>query len=403
MKNFFKIFKDKKNPVISILLCVLVFAGIIFGTVFSVMYEKRMSVITADTEKAKSFAASYMYDEALSILEQCAYKEAKEITALKQEITDLKAKLVPYEGKFYHVFFHSLIVYPELAFDGEYTHEGYDMWMTTVSEFKAMLPQLYERGFILYPLTEVRDGEKILLPEGKKPLVISIDDVNYYDYMEKDGFADKLVVDEQGNVICEVKTPEGEMVLSAEGDVMPILDSFVREHPDFSYKGTKGIVAVTGYEGAFGYNFIKAEGEEKERLIEESKKVAQALKNTGWQIACHSYTHNDYFKDGRATMEDLTYDTNRFKERIYDVVLKPDIYISPFGYHLSEGDERLQYLKDMGYTIFCPVSSSGRTFFTEEGVLIQERFNLDRYNMRTKKEFINKTFFDVDSVYYNIP
>ena len=403
MKEFLSFFKDKKNPVISIILFVAIFAGIIFGMIFSRSYEVKKASITETISDAESFADGYFYDEALNVLEKCKYAEDEKIINAKLEIQNQKAKLVPYEGEFYHVFFHSLIVYPELAFDGEYTHEGYDMWMTTVSEFKAMLPQLYERGFMLYPLNEVKKDEPIMLPEGKKPLVISIDDVNYYDYMEKDGFADRLVVDEQGNVLCEVKTPEGKTELSYEGDVMPILDNFVKEHPDFSYKGAKGIVAVTGYEGVFGYNFIKAEGKEKEKLMQEAKKVAHALKNTGWQIACHSYTHNDYFKDGGVLMSDLTYDTNRFKERIYDVVLQPDIYISPFGYHLNEGDERLKYLKDMGYRIYCPVSSSLRTFFTKEGVLIQDRFNLDRYNMRTKKDFINKTFFDVDSVYYNIP
>ena len=165
-------------------------------------------------------------------------------------------------------------------------------------------------------------------------------------------------------------------------------------------RGAKGIVAVTGYEGAFGYNFIKAEGEEKEKLKEEATKVANALKNTGWLIACHSYTHNNYFKDGNVGMDDLHYDTNRFKERIYDVVLQPDIYISPFGYHLKEGDERLKYLKNMGYDYFCPVSIAMRTIKTEDNVIISERFNLDRYTMRTKKEFLNKTFFDVDKVYY---
>lgn len=403
MKDFLKMFKDKKNPVISVVLCVAIFAGLIFGVAFYNVHRMKQASITISVQNAEHLAKGYFYDEAINALEGSKYSNDKQVVEVKQSIEQQKETLVPYEGKFYHVFFHSLIVYPELAFDGEYTHEGYDMWMTTVSEFKAMLPQLYERGFVLYPLNEVKEGEPIMLPEGKKPLVISIDDVNYYDYMEKDGFADRLVVDDNGNVLCEVKTPEGNVERSYEGDVMPILDSFVKEHPDFSYKGAKGIVAVTGYEGAFGYNFIKAEGEEKENLIAEAKNVAQALKNTGWQIACHSYTHNDYFKDGGVSMGELTYDTNRFKERIYDVVLQPDIYISPFGYHLNEGDIRLQYLKDMGYRIYCPVSSSGRTFFTAEGVLIQDRFNLDRYNMRTKKEFINETFFDVDSVYYNIP
>ena len=58
-------------------------------------------------------------------------------------------------------------------------------------------------------------------------------------------------VDDNGNVLCEVKTPAGNIEQSYEGDVMPILDNFVKEHPDFSYKGAKGIVAVRYAKGNF--------------------------------------------------------------------------------------------------------------------------------------------------------
>ena len=34
---------------------------------------------------------------------------------------------------------------------------------------------------------------------------------------------------------------------------MPIVDDFVREHPDFSYRGDKGTIALTGYNGVLGY------------------------------------------------------------------------------------------------------------------------------------------------------
>lgn len=358
------------------------------------------SVVLDALAEAETLSTQYFYDEALLVLNETGKTDDKRVSSLISDIEAKKAKLSEYDGTFYHVFFHSLIVYPELAFDGDYMHEGYDMWMTTVSEFKAMLPQLYERGFVLCSLKDIEQNEKFLLPEGKKPLIISIDDVNYYEYMENDGFADRLVVNENGEVLTEVKTPSGEKIITNDGDVMPILDAFVKEHPDFSYRGAKGIVAVTGYEGAFGYNYEYAADHEQEALKNEAKKVAEALKASGWLIACHSYTHNSYFADGNVTDEQLHYDTNRFRERTAAQALNPDIYISPFGYHLSEGDERLQYLKDMGYNIFCPVSGAMRTFTTKEGVLIQERFNLDRYNMRTKKDFINETFFDVDSVYY---
>ncbi len=385
----------RNNLVVIAVVFVCIIAVAVSGIRKQVSKNNAFSMLIAEAE---TLAAGYYYDEAIELVEKAGYSEKKTadiITKIKSE----KDKLKEYDGQVYHVFFHSLIVYPTLAFDGDYMHEGYDMWMTTVSEFEAMLPQLYERGFILVNLADIKQGEKLMLPEGKKPMIISIDDVNYYDYMKNDGFANKLVVDENGKVATEVKNLNGEYEITYNGDVMPILDKFVEEHPDFSYKGAKGIVAVTGYEGAFGYNFIKDE-ENKEDLKAKATQVATALKNSGWLIACHSYTHNDYFRDGGVSNEDLHYDTNRFKERIYDVVLKPDIYISPFGYHLAEGDERLTYLKNMGYTYFCPVSPAMRTYYTEEGVLISERFNLDRYNMRAKKEFINETFFDVDSVYY---
>lgn len=390
--NFLKKYKIILGIVLAVL---LIIAGI-----FAALYvEKKETEINNIIVHANKLSKGYFYDEALSVLSDSGYK-TDNIIREKEKIKNKKESLVEYDGKVYHVFFHSLIVYPSLAFDGDYKHEGYDMWMTTTSEFKAMLPELYERGFVLYSLSDIKKDKKIMLPEGKKPLIISIDDVNYYEYMDPDGFADRLVVDKYGNVCTEVKTPEGNIEITNDGDVMPILDNFVKEHPDFSYRGAKGIVAVTGYEGAFGYNFIKAEGEEKEKLKAEAQKVAQAFKNTGWLIACHSYTHNDYFKDGNVSNEDLHYDTNRFRERIYDVVLKPDVYISPFGYHLSKEDERLNYLNDMGYNYFCPVSNAMRTIYVDNGVVISERFNLDRYNMRTKKEFINKTFFNVDNVYY---
>lgn len=375
-------------------------------SVFLITFSMQNSIKQADTTvadailEAEKLSLGYFYDEALAVLDATEKLDDERIIAAKQNIESKKAEIVEYDGQFYHVFFHSLIVYPELAFDGDYMHEGYDMWMTTVSEFKAMLPQMYERGFILYSMKDIKKDEKIKLPKGKKPLIISIDDVNYYEYMEPDGFADRLVIGENGEVLTEVKTPTGEKIITNDGDVMPILDAFVKEHPDFSYRGAKGIVAVTGYEGALGYNFEDAPEEEKENLKAEAKKVAKALQDTGWLLACHSYTHNSYFMDSAVTNDQLHYDTNRFKERTADIVFNPDIYISPFGYHLAEGDERLQYLKDMGYNTFCPVSSAMRTFFTKEGVLIQERFNLDRYNMRNKKQFINETFFDVDSVYY---
>ena len=37
-----------------------------------------------------------------------------------------------------------------------------------------------------------------MLPEGKKPFVMSQDDVCYYEYMDGDGFASRMIIGEDG-------------------------------------------------------------------------------------------------------------------------------------------------------------------------------------------------------------
>ena len=81
---------------------------------------------------------------------------------------------------------------------------------------------------------------------------MSVDDVSYYEYMTGHGFASKLVVGEDGTPTSEYTNPDGSLSYGSY-DVVPILDDFVETHPDFSYRGAKGIIALTGYEGIFGY------------------------------------------------------------------------------------------------------------------------------------------------------
>lgn len=319
-----------------------------------------------------------------------------------------KEPLVKYEGPVHHVFFHSLIAYTDLAFDGDSRANGYNYWMTTASEFEKMLPELLDRGYMLYDIEKLieqdpEDSTKIkkkdiYLPEGRKPLVISIDDVNYYDYMKPDGFAERLVLDVDGRVANEIKNENGEYIISRKADVMPILDDFVKEHPEFSFNGAKGVIALTGYQGALGYRITDLEGEELEKAIEEATKVANKLKENGWRFACHSYTHNQYFKNYTVTMAQLKYDTERWKKYIAPVVEDTNIYISPFGVRFKTNDERYRYLVDEGFNIFCPVQKQPELSLHDGDNVIMTRFNLDGYSMFKRSEYINETYFNVENV-----
>ena len=138
-------------------------------------------------------------------------------------------------------------------------------WMTTVDEFDKITQQLYDNGYVYVSLhdlvTETTDADgtvhftpnqSLMLPPGKKAIVLSVDDLSYYHSYEPASFPDKLVIDENGDVKCHyVKTDGSENI--GDFDVVPRLNTFLKEHPDGAYKGARGTIALTGYNGVFGY------------------------------------------------------------------------------------------------------------------------------------------------------
>lgn len=371
-------------------------------------WEQQRADLLAEADK---LYRGYYYDEAIDVLRSdptmvtTATDDA--ITVKIAEVEKAKASLVKYEGPVQHIFFHSLIIYPELAFDDKgHPAKGYNMWMATVSEFKKMLPMLEKRGYVLYPLDEYIEPDPanpgkirlkdIYLPPGKTPLVISVDDVNYYDYMKPDGFANRLVMGKDGRVWTEVVTPEGNVIQTRDGDVMPILDDYVEAHPEFSWRGAKGTMALTGYQGALGYRIT--DGLPKEAEWQQTvKTIADTMKANGWSFACHSYTHNGYFRDGTLTMKQIKYDTDRWIKKIMPYVGKTNIYISPFGVHFKKDDPKYRYLVEQGFNIYCPVSNGRRITFNSDNI-VMPRVNIDGYTMTKRAEELQKYYFDVSEV-----
>ena len=121
--------------------------------------------------------------------------------------------------------------------------------------------------------------------------------------MDGDGFATKLVLDENGQVKNEYKNDDGSVSVG-DYDLVPLLDTFVAEHPDFSYHGRKGIIALTGYNGILGYrtDIAYKTGENLDEQYQvpwlaahpdfdydqecaDAKAVADAMKANGWEFA----------------------------------------------------------------------------------------------------------------------
>lgn len=369
-------------------------------------------------------AAMYDYDVAIaSIQEYDNYEDSELLVNAIETYEEQKAacKVWPDNTAITHIFFHSLIADTSLAFGPDSgTASGYNLYMTTIDEFKAILETLYRKGYVLVSIHDIAsvktasDGTKkmsadeIMLPEGKTPIVISQDDVNYYDYMDGEGFANKIVIGTDGKPTCEYIQADGTTV-TGEYDLVPILNSFIKEHPDFSYKGAKAMLNITGYEGTLGYEtqpgrYDKIEkfagltdAQKDEALLSEQeacKIVAKAMVADGWEFACHSYGHGNMQTN---TVSKFQYDTNRWIEEVGSLLGGSDVYVYPFGADVCDwrecSGEKYEYLKERGFWYLCNVDSSLPYWVVlNDDYMRMGRINCDGEMMQLKSELLDFLF-----------
>ena len=346
--------------------------------------------------RAEKLRSQYFYDEAIAALTDEEIDDDNveaELAAIRAE----KDSLVDYTGDVPHIFFHSLIVYPELVFTDKATPMGgYNSGFSEKAELEKILPQLYERGYVLYDLDalwEMTDSgmqrKPILLPPGKTPLILSVDDVAY---AYGDGFAQQLFVDENGELMYRVNNPQGGVDIMPDGDVMGVVDAFVEQHPDFSYRGHKGTIALTGFQGAFGYDYDIPE------QADQIRTVSAVLKEDGWNFASHSYTHNrvnNYYGPGCA-VEKISYDINKWVDHVVPCIGETRLFIAPFGYRVQQ--PALQCILDAGFEIYCTVDSRVYNELNPDYALMS-RIEIGGYSMTYYRDILNELFFDVDSVF----
>ena len=349
-------------------------------------------------DEAWRIAAGYDYDRAIEVLKTSQYYGSDtRIDEAIAEYENIKAGLKPCDiSQVTHVFFHTLVIDEAKAFDGDSDEAGYNQVMTTKDEFLKILDSMYEKGFVLvrlHDMAEMAAGENgtkmtrktILLPEGKKPFVMSQDDVCYYEYMDGDGFATRMVIGDDGKPTCEMKMDDGTVQRGAF-DLVPILEEYIQEHPDFSYKGARAVIAFTGYEGILGYRTSDkyADSETYEQDCRDAARVAQCLKDNGWELASHSWGH---LMMGEIEMDRFKADTDKWEQQVDSLIGPIDIILYPFGNDIADWrpytaeNERFTYLYNAGFRYFCNVDSNKAWIQIGDNYLRQGRRNLDGYRM----------------------
>jgi len=344
--------------------------------------------------------------EAISII-QASLKDYPEDALLKAQLRKYQAQaatLVVYEGPVQHIFFHPLIAYPEMAFDGDRMSKGLNEFFVTVKEFDRMLTSLYNKGFILIDTHElfeerIEGEEKVLvrkelrLPKDKKPLIISVDDINYYPYMIENGMNHKLMLDEEGKIATYSVNPAGEEVVSYYNEIVTMVDSFVEDHPDFSYKGAKGILALTGFDGVLGYRTNDTSAPNYASEKEQALAVIKRLKETGWAFASHSYGHLD---TRQRSFEDVAKDTQKWKAEVESLVGPTDLYIYPYGSTVPANDPKFKLLQQNGFNVFCGVGPREYMKFYSDSIIMDRR-HMDGIAFWNQPETL-EDLFDVNEI-----
>ena len=314
---------------------------------------------------------------------------------------------VAYDGVVEHLFFHPVVAYPELAFDGDYKSDGIDDWMVTAGEYLKILQSVYDKGYVLVDIADCwseqtgEDGQTrmvkntLYLPEGKKPLILSYDDVNYYEYMLENGFTYKLIIGEDGKLWSWGLDPQGNEVVSRDLDAVTILDKFVEEHPDFSPFGAKGCLSLTGYEGILGYrtqtdreNWTTEREANRQKEIEAVKPIVAELKRTGWTFGSHTWGHISL---NTRTVDVVTADMQKWFDEVGSLVGETPVLFYPFGGRLDGDDVQqsgpaFRWMQQHGFRIFCSVGiDSWSKCKSDISAVICDRLHPDGTTLRSAK------------------
>ncbi len=392
-------FKEAYLPVILLALVVLLIAIFVISSIRNALLRGEQDNPGSNADSTKSsqdlaleekaeallkeanlYASSYDYDRAIATLNDFPgdINKFDSLTKALDGFALTKQGLVTWNdlSEIPHLSFNMLVADAERTFSStvDYAEQFRADYITT-GEFTAILQQLYDKGYVLVRMEDMITSSAsgytvsgVSLPSGKMPIMLTETHANYYNYLSDGdydgvpdadgaGFATQLILDENGELTCQMLNAQGETITGAF-DIVPILEAFTKEHPDFSYHGSKATLAVTGYEGLFGYDVTaKDKDENPDAYDSEVKRVSElvdVLRSKGYTIASYTYDHAAYgdISDG-AVSEDI----DHWKDEIVPILGDVDTLVLAKGSDIANpGVEysgfKFRSLEDVGFRFY---------------------------------------------------
>ena len=445
-KTKFQIFKETYLPFLIIALSLIFILICIIGAITrgvqknraekqaeidaSIAQQQELAALAEEEQQllmqADMLAAGYDYDAALELLNTFSGEMSlyPTLSSRVTEYSQAKSQLVAWEdpSQVLTLSFQMLVEDIQMGLKHATHAQSINRNFITTGEFSQILQELYDNGYVLvrpsdYITSEVSaDGQTvynakpIYLPAGKKPLVLTETNVNYNLYLidsdgdklaDKNGggFASKLILDAAGKITCEMVNSSGQTVTGAF-DLVPILDAFVEAHPDFSYRGAKAVLALTGYNGLFGHRTnteaIEQFGQEAyDEAVSNAIAVAAKLRETGYVLACYTFENIAY---GDASVSQIESDLNRWNNEVVPILGQIDILVYAQGSDIAGGKtysgEKYDLLKKAGFNHFigfCDGNSG--MFYADTGYVRQGRILVTGANLAHNSDWFMGMFY----------
>ena len=346
--------------------------------------------------KADLLANGYMYEEAVTLLRKNAVLQS-EVTIIERiaRYQSASGTLVTYNQVVPVIFFHSLVIDPKIAFGKSSADPlGYRSRNITTYEFKKILSEMSGRGYILVSFNDVYGmlngvmaRKELKIPTGKIPFILMEDENAYADPMPLNGFARGLVL-QNGEIVARSLTADG-IEKTDVGDIVPIVEKFVKENPGFSFRGARGVLSLTGFAGTLGYRLTNSND------ITNATLLANALREKGWIFGCTSYSDNTDTYLRAPTPAKITDDLRNWDTKIKSIVGATPIFVSPHGNTFT--GLNLTSIKSFGYTVFV-TDSNTLSEFSSEGMLFISRISITGDSLHNNATYFNQNFFNVSNV-----
>lgn len=358
--------------------------------------------------RAKAVAATYDFQGAIDVLDSFSGNiyDFDEMLELRDSYETTMENLVEFTPEqVVNLSVQILIADADRAFADKNYSSSYKKNFITTEEFSNLLTELYNNGYVLVDMDDlvtetVSDTSSaytvktVSLPQGKKPLMLTQTQVNYYTYMvDPDGdgvadrngagFASRLIL-ENGELKNEMVTADGETV-TGNFDMVPILEDFLISHPDFSYQGARPILAVTGYDGIFGY---------RNDTLSEVTPVLDELRSRGYTIAFYTYANADY---NASTVSEIQKELQRWNERIVPVLGDTNMLVYARSADIAApgtySGEKFNTLQSSGFRYYLGFCTDGEPWFVCGTTYVRQgRIMVNAINMTDDPELFEGIF-----------